>query len=118
MFSIKKTPINYLTLIPIRIITETTEHEGKITLLVPKFKKTWLLKLLVPHRKSSFYKIHLDDMGSCVWRLIDDKSSVEAICLLLHSKLLYEGKNTEQLEERVTKYLTELYKSKFIRFHK
>src|SRR6266568_5703104 len=77
MFFKKKQPENYLTFIPVRKIKEFSETEGKITLLIPKFKNEGLRKWLVPNHKSAHIKIHLDENGSNVWRLIDDRVTVE-----------------------------------------
>lgn len=112
----KKKTVNYLELKPIRVIQTTTETNGKVTLLVPKFKNESLRKFMVPARKSPFIRVHLDEMGSEVWRLIDDTSTVESICFILRSKMNEKALPTIQIEERVTTYLSELYKSRFIKF--
>ena len=108
--------MNYLTLKPVRIIQDSTEINGKVTLLIPKFKNERLRQFLIPSRKSPFIKVHLDEMGSEVWKLIDNTNTVENICHTLRSKLMEKAQPTIQIEERVTTYLTELYKNRFIKF--
>ena len=118
MFFKKKAPQNYLTFVPVRKVKEFKEEEGKITLWIPKFKTEGMRNWLVPKHKSPHFKIHLDETGSHVWRLMDDRSTVEEICTRLRTLLESQDKPTELLEERVTKYLTQLYKGRFIEFQK
>ncbi len=108
--------VNYLSLIPVRAVEEFTETEERITLLIPKFKHRIFQKLFIPRHKSPHFRIHLDSIGSQVWRQIDGLQSVEMICSKLHEGLADEMLSINQLEERVTTFLTELYKSRFVTF--
>jgi len=113
----KKQPQNYLVLIPVRKITEIKEVDGIITLMLPKFKNATFRNWFIPKSKSTHYKIHLDDLGSQVWRLIDNSKSVQEICDLLYDYLMNKNKPSTQVEERVTKFLTDLYTNQFITFN-
>ena len=115
MFTKRKTQ-NFLTMIPEQTVKEFTETEGIVTLLVPKFKSETLQKWLIPKRKSTHFHIRLDETGSMVWILIDGKRTVEVICNELADSLVIQEKPANFMEERVTKYLSELYKSRFIKF--
>jgi hypothetical protein len=111
MLKKKESKINYLELIPER----TKEYEimdGKIVLLVPKFKNNFL-KSLIPKKKSQNIKISLDELGSEVWNLIDGNNKVLDIIEKLNE--LHEEK-IQQAEERVTKFLTQLFHHKFVIF--
>lgn len=112
----KKKQVNYLSLIPIRAVKEFTETDGRITLLIPKFKRPFFQKFFIPKRNSPHFRIHLDEMGSQVWKQMDGKQNVELICSKLSESLNSELSPNDQLEYRVTKFLTELYKSRFIIF--
>lgn len=114
----KKAPINYLSLIPVRAVKEFTETDGRITLLIPKFKHPFFQKFFIPKRKSPHFRIHLDELGSKVWQQIDGKQNVELICSKLPKSINSESPPNDQLENRVTNFLTELYKSRFITFDK
>jgi hypothetical protein len=101
-------------MIPVRNIREFNDVDGKITLLIPKFKHGWLRRWLIPRNKSPFFRIHLDETGSHIWQLIDGLSSVEEICLDISKLHRDEGKSVDQIEERVTQFLTSLYKKQYI----
>jgi hypothetical protein len=116
MLQSKKKLQNYLTMIPVHNVQEFNETEGKITLVIPKFKHSWIRKTLVPKRKSTHFRIHLDESGSHIWRLVNGQRTVEQICSELNQILISEGKTTETIEERVTIFMTDLYKKKFIVF--
>lgn len=106
---------NYLEMVPLQNVQEFTEEEGKITLLIPKFKSEWMRKWLLPARRSKHFRVHLDEMGSNVWRLMDGKRNTGEICDLLHCNTENPGNNT-QMELRVTNFLSQLYKNRFIMF--
>ncbi len=103
-------------MIPVHNVQEFNEAEGKITLLIPKFKHERLRKWLIPKHKSSFFRIHLDETGSHIWRLINGKRTVEEICFEMSGIHQREEKAIEHIEERITQFLTSLYKKQFIIF--
>lgn len=103
---------NYLNLIPVRMVEEFSKEEEKITLLIPKFKSEWARKWLIPPRRSKYFRIHLDAMGSKVWELIDGKRNTGEICSIMGAGT----PDDEQLPLRITKFMTDLYKSRFVRF--
>jgi hypothetical protein len=107
---------NYLDMVPVRNVQEFTEEEEKITLLIPKFKSAWLRKWLIPARRSKYFRIHLDTMGSNVWRLIDGHRNTAEICNLLKNNVNQDADTENQLELRVTNFLSQLYKNRFIVF--
>jgi hypothetical protein len=117
MPSYKKQPVNYLEQIPFRKVMEQSEQDGLITLLIPKFRNAWFRMWFIPKRKSSYFRIHLDILGSQVWRTIDGKKHVQEICILLNQYLAEQNLSTNQLEERVTAFLTDLAKKGFISFN-
>jgi hypothetical protein len=113
----KKEPKNYLAMVPVRKISEFSEQEGKVVLLVPKFKHVTFLNKLIPKNKPKHFRIHLDELGSKVWHLIDDKKTVQEICYCINDYLVANEKPSTQIEERVTQFLSQLYKSRFISFN-
>jgi len=104
---------NYLELRPIPLCANTINEENLVTLLVPKFRKKFFVKYFSPLLKSSDIKINLDLLGSTVWTLMNGKNTVGDI-----SKLLSEKAGDEQnlMEERLTKFLTQLYIQRLITF--
>jgi len=117
MFAKKKQPLNFLNLIPVRKDIEFTDTEGKVTLLLPKFKNEKFSNWFIPRSKTTKINFRMDETGSQVWRLIDGYKSVEKICSDLHIFLTNINKPTSQIEERVTRFLTDLAKNNFIRFN-
>jgi hypothetical protein len=118
MFKKNRKLVNYLEMIPVRNVQEFTEEAGKITLLVPKFRHGWMLRWLVPAKKSKHFRVHLDEMGSRVWKLIDGQQNVGQICGLLENAGNEENPVENALEMRVTGFLTQLYKNRFVVFRK
>lgn len=114
MFGKKKiSDINYLELTPAHIHQYVLEEDGKVSVLVPRFKNKVLFELSSQFR-SSTVKAKLDKFGSQTWLAIDGEKKVQKIIDNLRNNF---GEEIEPAEERVTTFLTELYKFKFITFY-
>src|SRR5664279_1007068 len=98
--------INYLELTPGRLFDHVMEENGKVSVLIPRFTNKILVKTLVPMLKSPFVKTMFDEFGSQVWLEIDGKKNVLDISTSLRLKF---GDRIEPVEERLTKFLTQLY---------
>jgi hypothetical protein len=107
---------NFLDMIPVRNVKEFSREGDRITLLVPKFKTDWMRKWLIPAKRSSHFRIHLDETGSKVWDLIDGIRNTNEICTLLENSISHESGNTVSIELRITRFLRELYKNRFVVF--
>jgi hypothetical protein len=104
--------INYLELTPFRIFEHQLEENGLVTVLMPKFKNKFLASF-VPRNRSQFVFIHLDELGSSVWLEIDGHKKVNEIINILTVSL---GEKIHPADERITKFLTNLYQNKFVGF--
>jgi hypothetical protein len=81
--------------------------------LVPKFKNKFLVSYLAPRLKSPFIKAKLDDFGSLTWIEMDGTKKVNEISQSLTNKF---GDKVQPVNERLTKFLTQLYQYNFITF--
>lgn len=106
---------NFLELIPVRNIQEFTQEGLKITLFIPRFNSEWMQKWLLRAGRPKHFRIHLDETGSSVWSLIDGVRTTGEICDLLHSTL-NDQPDQDATALRVTKFLRQLYKNRFITF--
>ena len=104
--------INYLELTPVCLYSHKIEEDGRVTVLMPKFKNKFLASF-VPRGHSPYVNMHLDELGSAVWLSIDSKSNVGEIIGKLAAEL---GEKINPAEERIPKFLTQLYQNKFIDF--
>lgn len=116
MFFRKKidTSINYLELTPVRNYDHVVEDTGLISVLVPKFDIKWLDKIMSKIIKSRFFKAKLDEFGTATWLEMDGTKSVQSISEHLQKKF---GDKINPVNERLTKFLSELYKFNFITFN-
>jgi len=104
---------NTLDLTPLKIYLEQKNDDGLITVIIPKFKNKIAVKLFSPRLKSDHFKIKLDKFGSAVWENINGKTKVEKIIKDVKKKF---GDELEQEEERITKFIFQLYSQGFISF--
>jgi len=115
MFFRKKidTSINYLELTPVRNYDHVVEDTGLISVLVPKFDIKWLDKIMSKIIRSRFFKAKLDEFGTATWLEMDGTKSVQSVSEHLQKKF---GEKINPVDERLTKFLSELYKYNFITF--
>jgi hypothetical protein len=105
---------NTLDLTPFKLYSDEVNKENLVTVIVPKFKNELAKKLIVPKLKSADFKINLEKFGSAVWMNIDGKRNVQEIIKMICEKF---GDELIQAEERVTKFLFQLYEQKLISFN-
>jgi Coenzyme PQQ synthesis protein D (PqqD) len=105
--------INFLELTPVRNYEHEVEKNGLISVFVPKFDIKWLDKIMSRIIKSRFFKAKLDEFGTETWLEIDGVKSVQMISNQLSKKF---GEKINPVDERLTKFLSELYKYNFITF--
>ncbi len=107
---------NYLEKIPVRNpeIGWKTDDEGKVTLEIEnKGVFNRIFQVLLKKPKISF--IHLDDMGSFVWPLIDGEKDITEIGKYVEE---HYGEKANPLYERLIKYFQILENYKFINWNK
>lgn len=107
---------NYLDKIPVRneSIKWSSDEDNKVTLEIENkgvFNK--IAQLLFKKPKVSY--VHLDNMGSFVWPLIDGKKDITALGLDVYNHF---GEEAEPLYERLSKYFQILYSYGFISWEK
>jgi len=107
-----KKKINLLELTPVIDRNFVVKDDGIVMIVFPKFKNHFLKKL-IPQNKSQDFKISLDKLGSAVWLEIDGKKKVFEIIEKLEKQI---GEEISPAEERISKFLTQLYSYKFIKF--
>jgi hypothetical protein len=104
---------NTLDLTPVRIHSDEKSEQGLVTIIVPKFKNEIAKKYIVPRLKSDVFKFNLDELGSAVWMNIDGEKDVQQIIRNVSSQF---GDELEQSEERIIKFIFQLYEQKLISF--
>lgn len=112
----KKKDENYLEKIPVRNpeIGWKTDDEGKVTLEIEnKGVFNRIFQVLLKKPKISF--IHLDDMGSFVWPLIDGEKDITEIGKYVEEHF---GEKANPLYERLIQYFQILENYKFINWNK
>ena len=108
-------PVNLLTLVPEKNTRWEENENGKISLLKPRFKTKWLQQKLSKWMKHPDYKIHLDDVGSFVWKNIDGIQTVEQIGEKLREEF---GEKVEPVYDRLGQFLGILDRNQFIKLRR
>ena len=102
-----------LSLIPVHNIKWNETEDSKIDLLTPKIKNEKIRRFFGKGDQHDYYKVHLDDIGSSVWKLIDGQNTVELIAKRIHTKF---GAKIEPVFERLGEFIRQLHQKKFIAF--
>jgi hypothetical protein len=106
---------NLFDLIPTISEHITTEKEGELSVITfPRFRSKFMMRFFVPKNKSSVIRIRLDEHGSAVWNLIDERRTVKQISDALAEHFNHE----ENYEYRVAKYFTQLHRQGFVKYKK
>ena len=107
---------NYLELTPLRQMEYEILENGKVDILMPRFKHPVLKRALQPRRKQEIIPIHLDEIGSAIWLGIDGTLHVGEICIKVQSSHSEKLQPPEETEKRVTGFLSMLYQQRYITF--
>jgi hypothetical protein len=108
--------INYLSLVPVCLMDFETGDDGRINLLLPRFKSNILQNHYKNSKKGEYIRIHLDPLGSSIWQLIDGNANVTQICEQLKITHPEQLQPIEETERRVTQFLSRLYQERYITF--
>jgi hypothetical protein len=106
--------VNYLEITPYRIHSEEVDENGLVTVLIPKFKRKIAVNALTRLGKPLIIRIKLDEFGSETWLQLNGRQNVSAISKKLIQKF---GEKIQPVEERLTRFLTNLYLQGFISFN-
>jgi len=104
---------NFLEYIPVRNIEWDKDEKERVYLIKEKSKKKFMKKIIWFFNKSQAFKIHLDELGTSAWELIDGKRNVYEI--IQEMKKSHE-ENLDQAEQRVSNFFILLKKNKFVDF--
>jgi len=107
---------NYLELHPVQVHNYQLMEDDRVCLIVPKFGKKWMQDFFIPEGRKKNVTIYLDDLGSATWLEIDGEKNVQQICDNLKRRLGEKIKPHHELEDRVTKFLSQLYEQRYITF--
>ena len=109
----KANKINLLEVVPVadRNITIAWSEEGSALLSFPRFRNKWIQTYLLPKRIRSHITVELENFGTSIWNQIDGKNTVSDII----NYMLTEYPEEEQMQDRVVKYIKQLFKDKFIK---
>jgi len=104
---------NFLDLTPLPLYGHEVDGQGNAIVLVPRFQGFLSRRLLQPRLKNPYIKLELDDLGTATWMLLDGNTRVKDICRTLRNQ---KGDKAEPVEERATRFLSQLYNQKLIVF--
>jgi hypothetical protein len=121
---------NYLNLTPVRLMEEEVGTDNLVVLLLPRFTSNFAKKYIVPRlKRAPHIRLKLDQLGSASWLAIDGKRKVGEIAVELQRTLnsnssvevqqqlpISPSSSIEDIESRLTRFLTLLYEQKIITF--
>ncbi|MCX6247993.1 MAG: PqqD family protein [Bacteroidetes bacterium] len=107
---------NYLDLTPVRQMEYEKRDDGRVDILMPRFKHPVLKKTLQPRWKQEYIQIHLDELGSAIWLSIDGTLRVGNLCAHLQETRPDKLQPPDETVKRVTEFLSMLYQQRYITF--
>lgn len=91
-------------------ISTGINEKGLASIIIPRFSKAWMAKLLLPKSKKNEIRLQLDKHGTSVWNLINGENSVKDILDTLSDT----AKEEDQFNDRIILFLQSLYRNGFI----
>lgn len=105
-------PQQWHNVVATRMIEWEDGPEDGAVLLVPRFRKGPLAKWLQPKLKRPYIRVKLDEIGTFAWRRMDGSMRFHKIVEEMKKEF---GDKVEPADERLKKFMTILYKDKFIK---
>jgi len=103
--------LNLWDLKPKRNAEWETTDDGKIVVLVPKFKNAFLVKWILPYLAKPFFRINLDAVGTAIWQQCDGATPVSRIAEDLQKKF---GAAVDPVDARINHFLNHLERGDLI----
>lgn len=104
---------NFLDLTPVTRHKHEEEGDGTIRLLIPRFTGALLGRWLQRKARHPYMTLSLDEYGTATWLLCDGQHTVRDICRRMKDRF---GEKVHPAEDRITTFLSQLYKKKLITF--
>ncbi|MDP4281558.1 MAG: PqqD family protein [Bacteroidota bacterium] len=108
--------VNYLDLVPVRLMDHEVLENGKVDILLPRFKNIYWKRLFYNTRREENIRIHLDEIGSQIWLLLDGRLPVRDISEKLQAAIPEKLQPPEETDTRVTQFLSLLYQEDYLTF--
>ncbi len=105
-------PQQWHNVVATRMIEWEDGPDGGVVLLVPRFRRGPLAKWLQPKLKRPYMRVKLDEIGTFAWRRMDGSIQFHVIVDDMKKEF---GEKVEPADERLKKFMTILYKDKFIK---
>lgn len=103
--------------IPEHAVEAEETADGRVDLVRRNASCHWIDRLLSRWFKPPDVRVHLDDLGTAVWRAIDgERTTTDILAGLEQTVTRREGEDSEQLRERLALFLVTLEGSGFVRF--
>ena len=102
---------NIMTMVPVtNCKSQPDKEKGTLNLLMPRYKQSWLSKLVPPKRDPNIV-IHLDALGTFFWTNVDGRRTVLEI-----GKMMLEAFPDEMKDEieRAGFFAQRLYRQDFL----
>ncbi len=109
----KKNNLYYSDQRPEKNIDWKKGDDGKIYLLKEKSRNRIMKRIIDLFGKDQFFRIHLDDTGTLVWKNIDGRNSIKEITDVVKKEK--GGESFLNAERRVEHFIALMLKNKFIK---
>ncbi len=109
----KAPDVNLLELVPKTTVESETGEDGIVTILGPRFKSSFMRRLVGSRLKNPYFRIKLDEIGSAVWENIDSERDIGEIASILRDRF---GERIEPCHDRLAIFFTQLELSGYIEY--
>ena len=86
-------------------VLSSVGEDGRVTLLVPKFKSRTLQRVLLKCKLSTHVRVRLDEFGSGFWNLVDGSRSIGEIGQEMQIRF---GESVQPVYERLAVFILQM----------
>jgi hypothetical protein len=105
--------LNLYDLVPARTCDHRERDDGTVDVVMPRYGGGALGRFLGGFVRNRSVHVHLDDIGTGVWRLCDGRHTVHEIGESLHRQF---GERIDPVYDRLELFLRQMKKSGMIEF--
>lgn len=109
----KRAPQNLFELVPVRAVRFEDDADGRVVLLVPKFRAKLFVRFLVPRLSKPDQRVRLDAIGTFVWQQCDGRATVAELGRRAWERF---GGERESLEQRAAEFVARLAAERCLTF--
>ena len=107
--------VDLMQVVPQTLVNHVTSGNGRVTLLVPRFRTGWAAHLMQPRLPEDrrYVRVVLEERGSVLWPLINGRRRVAEMIGVFQESF---PNDTDEAAKRIGQWIYAMYNNAFVEF--